>query len=115
MVVGVGEHSHSYSVVTAADGAEALHLLRDGARPCVILLDWMMPNLDGAAFCIAQRAMPDAAAVPVAVLTASVTGCAEARRLGLPHCFTKPLDAERLVRFVDDQCAAREVAGTTTR
>ncbi len=35
-----------YSVATAADGAEALRLLRDGVRPCVILLDWMMPNLD---------------------------------------------------------------------
>ena len=39
-----------YSVVAAANGEEALHHLQDGLRPSVILLDLMMPVMDGFEF-----------------------------------------------------------------
>ena len=104
-----------YAVASAKDGAEALALLRDGLRPCVILLDWNMPRLDGAGFRAAQLEMRDAATVSVAVITASALGCAEARRIGLADCFVKPLDPEHIAHFVDEKCAARERAGNTTR
>jgi CheY-like chemotaxis protein len=39
-----------YETVTAHDGLHALALLRAGLRPSLIVLDWMMPNLDGRGF-----------------------------------------------------------------
>ena len=44
-----------FSVLTAGNGAEALALLREGARPGIIFLDLMMPVLDGAGFCAAYK------------------------------------------------------------
>src|SRR5687768_7389253 len=61
---------HGYRVVTAGHGADALAQLRDGARPDVILLDLMMPVMDGAAFRSEQKADPELAAIPVIVMTA---------------------------------------------
>jgi len=58
------------AVATAQNGLEALQLLRNGLRPSVILLDLMMPVMDGASFREAQRRDPRLAAIPVVVLSA---------------------------------------------
>jgi CheY-like chemotaxis protein len=60
-----------YSVVTAADGREALQMLRSGLRPSVILLDVMMPVMDGREFRHVQRADPDLRDIPVVVMSAA--------------------------------------------
>ena len=60
-----------YHVSATADGAEALDTLRGGLRPSVIVLDLMMPNVDGWDFRRAQLEDPALAAVPVVLLTAS--------------------------------------------
>jgi len=60
-----------YQVSASADGAEALDTLRGGLRPSVIVLDLMMPNVDGWDFRRAQLEDPALAAVPVVLLTAS--------------------------------------------
>ena len=54
---------------TAPNGRVALDLL-DGFHPALILLDLMMPEMDGFEFLEALRARPDAARIPVIVLTA---------------------------------------------
>jgi len=60
-----------YLVVTAIDGHQALQQLRDGLRPFAILLDLMMPGMNGHQFRTEQRAEPAAIAdIPVIVLTA---------------------------------------------
>ena len=48
-----------FSVVEAADGAEALQMLEDGARPDVALVDWNMPVMDGLTFVKRCRANQD--------------------------------------------------------
>jgi len=48
-----------FSVMQASDGAEALHILEDGARPDVALVDWNMPVMDGLTFIKRCRANPD--------------------------------------------------------
>lgn len=60
-----------YEVAATADGGEALDTLRAGLRPDVILLDLMMPNVDGWDFRRAQLEDPTLAGVPVVLLTAS--------------------------------------------
>src|SRR5215210_1164683 len=49
----------AFTVVQAGDGAEALQLLEDGARPAVALVDWNMPVMDGLTFIKRCRANPD--------------------------------------------------------
>lgn len=85
-----------FTVVTAADGAEALQLVRDKA-PSAILLDLMMPGVNGWDFL--QRWREDAAyrPVPVIVITASGEEI-RADDLGVQAIFTKPFHLDRLVR-----------------
>jgi CheY-like chemotaxis protein len=60
-----------FHAVGVCNGREALDLLRsDGARPSAILLDLMMPVMDGLQFREEQLADPDLAAIPVIVMTA---------------------------------------------
>jgi CheY-like chemotaxis protein len=60
-----------YRVITAENGSVALGLLRDGApRPSAIILDLMMPVMDGWQFRAAQASDPALADIPVICLTA---------------------------------------------
>ncbi len=66
-------HTHllqqlGHQVVTAADGLEALEKLRTH-RIDVVLLDMLMPRMDGCEFLRRMRAMPGYASVPVLVVT----------------------------------------------
>ena len=65
------EHD-GYEVETAADGQTALRKLRDGLRPCIILLDLMMPVIDGYQFRAAQLKDDELAEIPVIVCSALV-------------------------------------------
>ena len=60
-------------VVTAATGHAALWHLRDGLRPCLILLDIQMPGMDGLTFRREQLANPAFAGIPVVVVSGGGT------------------------------------------
>ena len=62
--------TEGYAVVLAANGRAALNHLRGGVRPCVILLDLMMPVMDGWDFRAEQLADPALKGIPVFILTA---------------------------------------------
>ncbi|UHC14576.1 response regulator [Methylobacterium currus] len=70
-----------WTVREAENGAAGLARLDEG-RPSLILLDLMMPVMDGFAFLTKLRARPDVADVPVVVLTAKDITPAEKERLG---------------------------------
>jgi two-component system response regulator CpxR len=60
-----------FDVITAANGLEALKLIRSmTTRPSIILLDLMMPVMDGYGFLEERRNDPALAAIPLAVVTA---------------------------------------------
>jgi CheY-like chemotaxis protein len=59
-----------FEAVTAADGAEALRYLEGHPAPSVIVLDVMMPVMDGTQFRRVQRQDPRLAAIPVVVCSA---------------------------------------------
>jgi CheY-like chemotaxis protein len=60
-----------YAAAEAANGVEALRLLRAGLRPCVIFLDLSMPGMDGWDFRANQLTDPDLSTIPVVVITAA--------------------------------------------
>jgi CheY-like chemotaxis protein len=67
-------------VDSAADGLAALEAI-DRRRPDVLLLDLMMPQLDGFGVIEQLRQRPDDAAIPIVVLTAKTLSAGESARL----------------------------------
>jgi len=88
-----------YSVVTAASGAEGLKAARL-ARPSVIVLDLMMPIMDGHGFRARQRADPDLVEIPVIVVSAAHDLGQKTQHLDAAAVFTKPFDFNALLEAV---------------
>ena len=87
-------------VVGAANGMEALDRLKVGGAPCVILLDLMMPVMDGWAFRDAQRRDPDLAPIPVLVISADHGLDRQVGALGAAGYLAKPFALEELLQAV---------------
>jgi CheY-like chemotaxis protein len=95
-----------FQVRTASNGREALGLLRRlSPPPSVILLDLMMPILDGYGFLEEHRKDPTLAAIPVAIITAG-HGVDHARIGLITPIVPKPINVPKLCRTLDDLCAA---------
>jgi len=95
-----------FAVRTARDGREALDLLLGGLRPCAILLDLMMPGMNGWDFRAKQMRVPELAAIPVAVLSASYNAKSTLAQLGDIDFFAKPAPTSAIVAFVKRHCPA---------
>ena len=90
-------------VATAvANGREALHYLETGDKPDVILLDLMMPVMDGWEFRRQQQSDPALAAVPVIILSA--LDQRRAADVNAVAFLKKPLDFDRLLELVRRYC-----------
>jgi two-component system phosphate regulon response regulator PhoB len=85
----------------AADGAEALRCL-DEARPDLMVLDLDMPNLGGLEVLRRMRARPDAAQIPVLILTASSDegSIREGFDTGATDYLAKPFSTPQLIARV---------------
>ncbi|MBS2031497.1 MAG: response regulator [Deltaproteobacteria bacterium] len=90
-----------YRVLQAREGREALAMLRGGALPDVILLDLMMPEMNGWQFRQAQLADERFANVPVVVLSADTLTREKALALGASVGLRKPVDIERLLEVLE--------------
>lgn len=93
-----------FEVQTAAHGQEALACIDRARPPCLILLDLMMPVMDGWAVCAHLRADPDLARVPVVLLSGVADLGRESADLHATDYLTKPLDLARLHRIVSEYC-----------
>ena len=87
-----------YAPVSAANGQEALELLRSGVPASVILLDLIMPVMDGWAFRREQLRDPRLAHIPVIVLSALHHGWVE----GVPPTLPKPINVKQLLTELDE-------------
>jgi CheY-like chemotaxis protein len=89
--------SLGYVVETAEHGVAALSRLRNGPRPDLILLDVMMPVMDGFRFRKLQRQDPRLAKIPVVLVTAAGESVQGDPELGGLPLLKKPLGFQELV------------------
>ncbi len=92
-----------HQVTTARDGEEALEAVA-GDRPDLVLVDIVMPRMDGATLAQALRESPATADIPIVFLTGLVESDEVGRRgprIGGQLFLAKPFDAEELYRIID--------------
>ena len=94
-----------FSVITASNGREALTRLCE-VQPCVILLDLMMPVMDGVEFRKRQQQDPRWSAIPVVCLSAKHDAEIIAQSMNLVECICKPFDIERVADLVRRHCSS---------
>ncbi len=91
-----------HAVKTMVHGRAALDFLRDAPPPAVILLDLMMPVMDGAEFLARKLRRPMLAAVPVYLMTASAPATFDL--CGIESVLRKPFAIDELLAIVQRHC-----------
>jgi len=102
--VSLGER---YKFVEAADGEQALALARS-LRPHLVILDLMMPRLNGLDVLSKLKADPELAAMPVLVVTAQPASQEEAEAKGADGVIVKPFGPEELAAVAAELVGAEE-------
>jgi CheY-like chemotaxis protein len=98
--------SAAYDVLQAGDGAEALRLLESpGARCNIILLDLMMPVMNGWDFRRKQRQNAALAGIPVLLMSAGAHIAAASGDLDAVGYMAKPVEVADLLAKVKQHCA----------
>jgi CheY-like chemotaxis protein len=89
-----------YKVAGVRDGIEALDYVHHNALPCLIILDLMMPRMDGWRFRAEQKKDPALAKCPVVVVSASI----RERFIDADYVMQKPVDLDGLLSAVAEYC-----------
>jgi len=98
-------HDNGYQAEGALDGKDALDKLgMSGQKPCLIVLDLMMPVMDGLSFRQEQLRRPELSAIPVLVLSAYKDVAERAQELEAAAYLNKPLKLSDLLRLVEHHC-----------
>lgn len=106
-MIGTLLENSGYEATVVGCGGDALTtLLRASKLPDLILLDLMMPNVDGAAFRAVQRMHPEWRDIPVIVLSAAHSGETIAEELKVVDYLPKPFNPQQLLKLVDQYCNA---------
>jgi two-component system, cell cycle sensor histidine kinase and response regulator CckA len=98
--------TEGFRVTGCCNGREALDWLHSSSKPDLILLDLMMPVMDGWQFRVAQKHDPALATIPVVALSADVT--AKAAAIDADAYLKKPVDYETLIDTIDRLLVASE-------
>jgi two-component system response regulator MprA len=99
--------SHGYEVIAVEGAVQALALLHQGTRPQVILLDLMMPDMDGFQFREQQMKDPDLARIPVVVWSGHALSPADSQRLHGATVIPKPVKPSVILQLLGTLCHAR--------
>lgn len=95
-----------YTVTSVSNGQEAIAYLQySGQPPCVILLDLMMPVMNGWQFRNVQQQDPSLASIPVVVLSAVEDIQKETAAIGADALIAKPVNLDALLETVGNYCA----------
>lgn len=92
-----------HTVLAASSGEEALQVVQ-AERPACILMDIMMPDLDGYDTCAALKADPKTASIPVLLVSATTDGrvAEHAKKVGAVAVLRKPLRIAELQHTLSD-------------
>lgn len=90
-----------YPVVTAGNGREALDKLAQMPPPRLVILDLMMPVMDGWQLRAELLKRPDLAQLPVVLLSGVADLQAQAKSLDAVGYLTKPVDLDEIYRVID--------------
>jgi CheY-like chemotaxis protein len=97
--------AEGYRTATAANGCEALnHLRKNSHYPDLILLDMMMPIMDGWKFREEQQKLPALASIPVLTVTADGDARGKAASIQAAGYLSKPLQIDSLLDEVERIC-----------
>ena len=99
-LLGEALADEGHVVRTAANGQEALAILR-AWQPDLIVLDLMMPVMDGWAFRAAQQAQPDSRDIPVLLLSATRDLVRQREVLRPAAMVPKPFDLDAVLALID--------------
>jgi CheY-like chemotaxis protein len=107
LVESLGEllELEGYKVAVAADGQEALEHLRRGLRPCVILLDLVMPGMNGWDFRQQQLKDDELKDIPVVVVSATAVSSQSVKaQFGDIEFVQKPPSHKKLLEAIRRRC-----------
>jgi CheY-like chemotaxis protein len=91
-----------YSVIAAPNGLEAMLWLAERQPPsCVVLLDLMMPVMDGSEFLQKKQTDPALSTHPVIIITASIRAVQFERTPDIKACIAKPIEMDQLLIALD--------------
>jgi len=98
--------SEGYLPISASDGKQALKLLASlDSPPCLIVLDLMMPVMDGRGFREEQLRHPALARIPVVLISAYAPDPAEvARQMKIDDYMSKPVDPATFLQLIQERC-----------
>lgn len=91
---------NGYTVVAATDGQDALEQLESLQPPCIVLMDLVMPRMNGWELCEALRLRPGYRDVPIIVHSSSPLPAPG----GATRVVTKPLTFTKLLGLVSEYC-----------
>jgi len=93
--------AEGYVVETACNGAQALDVLHHCPKPDLILLDLMMPVMNGWQFRTAQQQDPNLSAIPVVVLSAVGSHVQSVAPIDVAAFMRKPFELDALLETID--------------
>jgi CheY-like chemotaxis protein len=96
--------TEGYPVAGATNGREALDYLSSHQPPCVILLDLMMPVMDGWQFREAQQRDPNLSKIPVVVISADASVMQKAASINAVGYLKKPIELDHLLEIIGRFC-----------
>jgi CheY-like chemotaxis protein len=93
--------SEGYEVASAVNGLEGLKYLQTQKNPDLILIDLMMPVMDGYSFRTEQLKNPEWSKIPVVVMSAEANAKEKMKNFGITAFLAKPVELDTILKTVE--------------
>lgn len=93
--------SEGYIVASAVNGLEGLKLLQNQEQPDLILIDLMMPVMDGYTFRSEQMKNTKWSKIPVVVMSAEANAKEKMKNFGITAFLSKPVELDTILKTVE--------------